>query len=168
MDKWSTLDDINNLIAIQDQSIARTFEIEFNEMWGSESALADSSNAVFGSSKKNNTPHQFLVNGSAMEVYFSPSDNTTNRIIDAIQTTNDELNFALLVFTNNGLSWAIEDLHNSGINVQGIIEDINTMGSDYQYLLDAGVDVRSHLGINDNFHHKYCIVDQAIASSDPT
>ena len=49
-----------------------------------------------------------------------------------------------------------------------IIEDINTMGSDYQYLLDAGVDVRSHLGINDNFHHKYCIVDQAIASSDPT
>ena len=160
-------DDPNNLIAIQDQSIARTFEIEFNEMWGSELALADSSNAVFGS-KKNNTPHQFLVNGSATEVYFSPSDNTTNRIIDAIQTTNDELNFALLVFTNNGLSWAIEDLHNSGVNVQGIIEDINTMGSDYQYLLDAGVDVRSHLGINDNFHHKYCIVDQAIASSDPT
>ena len=161
-------DDPNNLIAIQDQSIARTFEIEFNEMWGSELALADSSNAAFGSSKKNNTPHQFLVNGSAMEVYFSPSDNTTDRIIDAIQTTNDELNFALLVFTNNDLRWAIEDLHNSGVTVQGVIEDINTIGSDYQYLLDAGVDVRSHLGINDDFHHKYCIVDHAIASSDPT
>ena len=161
-------DDPNNLIAIQDQSIARTFEIEFNEMWGSELALADSSNAVFGSSKKNNTPHQFLVNGSAMEVYFSPSDNTTNKIVDAIETTNNNLNFALLVFTNNDLGWAIEDLHNNGVSIQGIIEQINTTGSEYQYLADAGVDVRSHIGVSNIFHHKYCIIDQAIASSDPT
>jgi phosphatidylserine/phosphatidylglycerophosphate/cardiolipin synthase-like enzyme len=161
-------DDPNNLIAIQDQSIARTYEIEFNEMWGSKLELPDANNALFGSSKKNNTPHHFLVNGSAMEVHFSPSDNTTNKIVDAIETTNNNLNFALLVFTNNDLGWAIEDLHNSGVSVQGIIEQTNTTGSEYQYLVDAGVDVRSHTGVSNIFHHKYCIIDQAIASSDPT
>ena len=143
-------------------------EIEFNEMWGSKLELPDANNALFGSSKKNNTPHHFLVNGSAMEVHFSPSDNTTNKIVDAIETTNNNLNFALLVFTNNDLGWAIEDLHNSGVSVQGIIEQTNTTGSEYQYLVDAGVDVRSHTGVSNIFHHKYCIIDQAIASSDPT
>lgn len=161
-------DDPNNLIAIQDQSIARTFEIEFNEMWGSKLELPDANNALFGSSKKNNTPHHFLVNGSAMEVYFSPSDNTTNKIVNAIETTNNNLNFALLVFTNNDLGWSIEDLYNTGVPIQGIIEQTNTTGSEYQYLIDAGVDVRSHTGVSNIFHHKYCIIDQAIASSDPT
>ena len=160
-------DDYNNLLLIQDQSIARTYELEFNEMWGSESLQPNANNALFGPNKKDNTPHQFLVNGDVMEVYFSPSDNTTNKLIDAFQTANDELNFALLVFTQNDLGWALENVHNNNITVQGIIEQINTTGSEYQYLIDAGIDVRSHTGVQHIMHHKYAIIDQALASSDP-
>ena len=160
-------DDYNNLLIIQDQSIARTYELEFNEMWGSDSLQPNANNALFGPNKKDNTPHQFLVNGDAMEVYFSPSDNTTNKLIDAFQTSDDELNFALLVFTQNDLGWALENLHNNGITVQGIIEQVNTTGSEYQYLIDAGIDVRSHTGVQHIMHHKYAIIDQALASSDP-
>ena len=65
-------DDYNNLLLIQDQSIARTYELEFNEMWGSDSLQPNANNALFGVNKTDNTPHQFLVNGDAMEVYFSP------------------------------------------------------------------------------------------------
>ncbi len=160
-------DDYNNLLLIQDQSIARTYELEFNEMWGSDSLQPNANNALFGSNKTDNTPHQFLVNGDAMEVYFSPSDNTTYKLIDAFQTSDDELNFALLVFTQNDLGWALENLHDNGITVQGIIEQINTTGSEYQYLIDAGIDVRSHTGVQHIMHHKYAIIDQALASSDP-
>ena len=160
-------DDYNNLLLIQDQSIARTYELEFNEMWGSDSLQPNANNALFGSNKTDNTPHQFLVNGDAMEVYFSPSDNTTNKLIDAFQTADDELNFALLVFTQNDLGWALENVHNNGVTVQGIIEQVNTNGSEYQYLIDAGIDVRSHTGVQHIMHHKYAIIDQALASSDP-
>ena len=136
-------------------------------MWGSDSLQPNANNALFGTNKTDNTPHQFLVNGDAMEVYFSPSDNTTNKLIDAFQTSDDELNFALLVFTQNDLGWALENLHNNGITVQGIIEQVNTTGSEYQYLIDAGIDVRSHTGVQHIMHHKYAIIDQALASSDP-
>ena len=167
---WTTgqlFDDYNNLLLIQDQSIARTYELEFNEMWGSDSLQPNANNALFGPNKTDNTPHKFLVNGDAMEVYFSPSDNTTNKLIDAFQTANDELNFALLVFTQNDLGWALENLHNNSVTVQGIIEQVNTTGSEYQYLIDAGIDVRSHTGVQHIMHHKYAIIDQALASSDP-
>ena len=160
-------DDYNNLLLIQDQSIARTYELEFNEMWGSDSLQPNANNALFGPNKTDNTPHHFLVNGDAMEVYFSPSDNTTNKLIDAFQTADDELNFALLVFTQNDLGWALENVHNNGVTVKGIIEQVNTNGSEYQYLIDAGIDVRSHTGVPHIMHHKYAIIDQALASSDP-
>ena len=136
-------------------------------MWGSDSLQPNANNALFGPNKTDNTPHQFLVNGDVMEVYFSPSDNTTNKLIDAFQTANDELNFALLVFTQNDLGWALENLHNNSVTVQGIIEQVNTTGSEYQYLIDAGIDVRSHTGVQHIMHHKYAIIDQALASSDP-
>tara|TARA_B100000900_G_scaffold156050_1_gene132666 strand:+ start:8804 stop:10864 length:2061 start_codon:yes stop_codon:yes gene_type:complete len=160
-------DDYNNLLLIQDQSIARTYELEFNEMWGSDSLQPNANNALFGSNKTDNTPHLFSVNGDFMEVYFSPSDNTTNKLIDAFQTANDELNFALLVFTQNDLGWALENAHNNSVTVQGIIEQVNTTGSEYQYLIDAGIDVRSHTGVPNIMHHKYAIIDQSLASSDP-
>mgnify|MGYP001272387769 CR=1 FL=1 len=44
--------------------------------------------------------------------------------------------------------------------VQGIIEQVNTTGSEYQYLTDAGIDVRSHTGVPNIMHHKYAIFDK--------
>ena len=63
--------DPNHIIMVQDQSVARTYELEFNEMWGSDGDEPDAANAKFGSDKSNNTPHQFIVNGNQFEVYFS-------------------------------------------------------------------------------------------------
>ena len=159
-------DDPNNLIFIQDQSVARTYVLEFNEMWGSDSIVPNMNNSLFGANKLNNTPHHFIVNEDLMEIYFSPSDNTTFNIIEALETADDEINFGLLVFTQNNLGSALVDLYNNGINVNGIIEQINSQGSEYQFLLDEGIDVREH-DITNIFHHKYAIIDQNIPSSDP-
>ena len=88
-------DDPNHIIMVQDQSVARAYEIEFNEMWGSDGDQYDLDNAKFGSDKTNNTPHHFIVNGNDFEVYFSPSDNTTYNISNALKTANNEIDFVL-------------------------------------------------------------------------
>ena len=46
--------DPNHIIMVQDQSVARTYELEFNEMWGSDGDEPDAANAKFGSDKSNN------------------------------------------------------------------------------------------------------------------
>ena len=160
-------DDPNHIIMVQDQSVARAYELEFNEMWGSDGAMQNASNAKFGSAKSDNTPHHFLVNGNPFELYFSPSDNTTLNISNALKTADDDINFALLVFTNNQLGTTIAEEYESGVEVNGIIEQINTEGSEYDFLLEEGVNVISHQGFGDSFHHKYCIVDHANTDSDP-
>ena len=160
-------DDPNHIIMVQDQSVARTYELEFNEMWGSDGYEPNDENAKFGSNKTNNTPHHFIVNGNDFEVYFSPTDNTTLNISNALKSADDEIDFALLVFTNNQLGTTIAEEYESGVEVNGIIEQINTEGSEYEFLLEEGVNVISHQGFGDSFHHKYCIVDHANTDSDP-
>jgi len=152
---------------VQDQSVARAYELEFNEMWGSDGDEPDDENAKFGSNKTNNTPHHFIVNGNDFEVYFSPTDNTTLNISNALKSADDEIDFALLVFTNNQLGTTIAEEHESGVEVNGIIEQINTEGSEYDFLVEEGVNVISHQGFGDSFHHKYCIVDHDNTDSDP-
>jgi len=159
--------DFNNMVIIQDQSLARAYEVEFEEMWGSNGAQPNSGNSKFGPDKSNNTPHEFLINGDRVELYFSPSDGTTSAIGTSIGSTNEEMNFALLVLTNNDLSAAIIAANNTfGVGVNGIIEQENTSGSDFQDLLNAGVNVHSHQGVQHQLHHKYAIIDEG-TTSDP-
>ena len=159
--------DYNHLVIVQDQSVAKTYQIEFNEMWGSDNQTPNAQNAKFGSAKSNNTPHHFLVGGKNMEVYFSPSDNTTNNIATAVKSGDEEIQFGLLVFTNNTLGSTILERYNAGVDIKGIIEQVNTNGSEYDTLVYFGVNVESHGGIPNSFHHKYCLVDQSYPNSDP-
>ena len=151
--------DYNNLIFIQDEAIAKVYTLEFEEMWG----------GTFGTHKTDNTPHKFIVGGKDVEVYFSPSDQTTSKILGVINDVDYTLEFGLLSFTRNDLGQAVIDVHNSfGTNVRGIIEDVNTTGSEFAALIAAGVNVKSHMGITYAFHHKYAIADADVVASDPT
>ena len=150
--------DYNNLIFVQDQALARAYTMEFEEMWS----------GVFGSNKDDNTPHDFNVNGKHMELYFSPSDQTTSHILEVINSVDYTLEFALLDFTRDDLGDAIIDVHNSfGTNVRGIVESENTTGSEFPALNSAGVNIKSHTGIPHTIHHKYAIADADLVASDP-
>jgi phosphatidylserine/phosphatidylglycerophosphate/cardiolipin synthase-like enzyme len=150
--------DYNNIIFIQDKSIAQAYTAEFNEMWG----------GVFGGNKEDNTPHLFNVNGIIMEVYFSPSDNTTSKILKFIEDVDYTLEFGLLSFTRDDLGNAVINKDNEfGVNVRGIIEQQNVTGSEYDNLVANGVNVKSHTGVTHQFHHKYAIADVGISASNP-
>jgi len=158
--------DPNNLIIIKDQSLARAYTIEFDEMWGGSGPQPDPVNSRFGELKFRDTPEKFIIGGKNIELYFSPSDDATSAIAEAIETTEYDLEFALLLITNNILADAIVDAANLFVQPRGLINDVNTTGSDFQYLLDEGINVISHEGFG-QLHHKYAIIDHSQPEADP-
>jgi len=158
--------DFNNTLFIQDQSLARAYELEFEEMWGSGGLLPDSTNSRFGSAKYDNTPHQFIIGGYPVELYFSPSDGSTSQIESVIRSADSEALFAAFSFTKNELGNALVDMENATVPIRGIMENINDSGSEYNHLLANDVNVRHH-NLTGEFHHKYAVVDAFDLSSDP-
>lgn len=159
--------DFNNMVIVEDQSLALAYKIEFEEMWGSNTNVPNISNSRFGSAKTDNTPHNFNIGGIAVELYFSPSDATTSHIESSILTANTDMQFAMLTFINNDLGDAVISIHNAGVDVKGIIENIYYIGSEYNSLLSAGIDVYSHFTTPYYLHHKYGIIDANNTGSDP-
>ncbi|MFN7326626.1 MAG: phospholipase D-like domain-containing protein [Chitinophagales bacterium] len=167
---WTTsniFNDYNNLLFIQDQSLALAYQMEFEEMWGGSGNTPDPSLQRFGASKLDNTPHHFLINGKRVELWFSPSDKVTDKIVSTIETADNSLEFALFSFTRNEPGNALASLHNLGTaTVRGMIDNINDVGSEYDYLLDQGVPVSAH-PLPGELHHKYMVVDALSVSDDP-
>ena len=153
------LNDYNNMIFIQDEAIAKAYTLEFEEMWS----------GVFGDNKLDNTPHKFMADGKLVEVYFSPSDQTTSQILRTIEGVDNTLEFGLLSFTRDDLGQAIIDKDiEFGVTARGIIEMKNSSnGGEYDNLVAASVNVRSHEGVAHQLHHKYLITDASATSSDP-
>ncbi len=166
--------DYNNVITIQDQSLARGYTLEFNEMWGSSGSQFDLANSKFGNQKTDNTPHRFSINNIPVELYFSPTDGTAQRIVEAIDSSQNELAFAVLVFTENSLGTAVKDAHDRGLDVQGIIDYVEFNGSEFNFLLDNNVNVMDYQNADmsqwpdgPTLHHKYAILDYAQGSANP-
>lgn len=158
---WTTLNmtkDYNNTLFIQDQSLAQAYKIEFEEMWGGSGTQPNPAAARFAGTKKDNTPHQFIIGNIAVESYFSPSDQTTSRIVSTIGTADSEALFALFSFTKDEPAVALADAYWNGVQVRGMIENINDQGAEYAYLLSQGVPVRHHSASGD-LHHKYAVLD---------
>jgi len=158
--------DYNNMLLIQDYSLCRAYEIEFEEMWGSDGDFPGIFNVRFGSGKEDNTPHLFSVGGISIESYFSPSDNTTTQIAAEIEEAADMVSFALLTFTNNTLGSAVLDAHRRNLDVRGVIDNISDTGSEFDFLQANGVDVSQDF-TSKQTHHKYCILDAVPGSDDP-
>ena len=158
--------DYNNVICIQDKSLAKAYALEFNEMWGGTDLQPNLDNSKFGPDKTNNTPHRFVIGDIPAELYFSPSDGTANQIQKIIDNSENELAFAVLVFTENSLGTATRNAHDRGVDVKGIIDYVEFNGSEFNFLMDNGVDVIDYQNEDGSqwpdgptLHHKYAIAD---------
>lgn len=166
--------DYNNMICIQDKSLALGFTLEFEEMWGSDGADYDEENARFGAEKTDNTPHKFLINDIPIDAYFSPSDNTTSKIKAAIDQAESNIEFGVMVFTENSLGNSIVNAQQNGLEIRGIIDYVEYTGSEYQYLKNNGVNVRNYVNPDGSewpdgpvFHHKYALMDFQEGDANP-
>ncbi len=160
--------DPNNVVIIQDQSLARAFRLEFNEMFGSSGPQPDPASALFGPDKTDNTPHEFIIGGRRVECYFSPTDGTHQQILNSIQTANYSIQVATMLLTKQDIADALSQKSNQALDVKVLLNDYDQYGEPILNTLKAslGGDVRLN-GEPGIMHHKYMIADQANADSDP-
>ena len=155
----------NNVVEINDPAIAAAYQTEFEEMWGSTGDLPNPANAKFGVQKTDNTPHTFNIGGRDVRLYFSPSDGTTAKIVDAVNTADDDMFFAMYAYTRSDVANTMSNRYNSGVSdIRGIIDQVNTSGSQYNYL-NTFAEMFPANGSTQ--HHKYCIIDASLWESDP-
>lgn len=163
--------DRNNTVIIQDQSLARAYKLEFEEMWGASTVTPGFANSKFGQFKTDNTPHHFVINGKKVENYFSPSDHTNYKLIETINTADAQLFFALLVCTRFDVANAIAAKSGNGVYTAGILNDTGSGGGQaydiIQSLLGSNLLLFDHSTLPGILHHKYLIVDQNAGWSDP-
>ncbi|NWG28828.1 MAG: T9SS type A sorting domain-containing protein [Ignavibacteriaceae bacterium] len=155
----------NNVIEINDPALANAYKIEFEEMWGSNTDTPNPSNARFGNQKLDNTPHSFSIGGRDVNLYFSPSDLTTARIINTIGTANHSIYLALYVITRGDIKDAIVNRFNAGVNdIRGIVDQVNSQGTEF-YNLQTVAEMLQNVG--NTLHHKYAIIDASYPESFP-
>lgn len=170
---WTTAQlsgtDLNNVIIIQDQALALAYQIEFEEMWGSNGNLPNASNAKFGPDKTDNTPHNFNINGVPVELYFSPSDGTNQRIIDNILFATHDVNVATMLITRSDIRQAITTKYDSGIQKTHVtLSTQNPTGNEFpaiQSHLPAGQAMQ--YTASGTLHHKFMVVDNDPSSAAP-
>lgn len=167
--------DANNVIEIQDRTLCAVYKREFEEMWGSATDEPIISRSKFGSQKTDNTPHILNINGSRVDVFFSPGDNGTNQIQNLISTNFDyDCLFSIYVFTDFNIANRMKSRHIPGTrNVRGVF-DTDTSGGVFREMKGFGpfawnppADVVIDAIEPGILHHKYMIIDAFNTSSNP-
>lgn len=151
--------DPNHLIFIQDKSLAIGYTIEFEEMWGSDNAVPNLGNARFGVDKLKNTPENFIIGSVPVELYFSPSDETTSEISNRLAQTKENMLLGLMIFTNWELRDQVVNSLQNNVSVRWIVDDVSNSASVMQAIIINNGEVKTHSD-PDLFHHKYAVLDE--------
>ena len=161
--------DRNNVIAIQDQTLAQAYKIEFEEMWGSNTLSPNTTVSKFGPYKTDNTPHNFVIGGKVVNAYFSPSDGVTAKIVNVINSANTDIEIADMLITRDDIRDALINKYNTGLStINAVFDSQNPSGNDFAALQStigtSKVVKYTGAGI---LHHKFMLVDNFNAGSDP-
>ena len=121
----------NNTIIIKDSEIAGVYTEEFEQMWGSNTAIPDPKKARFHKDKKDVSKHVFDVGGTKLELYFAPVNrdrskpSISDRIVEIIKAeTQSDIRFQAFSITPTiDLSKAIwAESENPDIRLEGVID----------------------------------------------
>jgi phosphatidylserine/phosphatidylglycerophosphate/cardiolipin synthase-like enzyme len=148
--------DNNNIIRIRSSKLAEDYTHEFEQMFVDDH---------FGTIKSPGTPDPTMtVNGSLIEVYFSPQDGTRATIQSVINSAQESIYFMAYSFTSDALAEALIERAEAGVTVAGVF-DIDqyhsNLGTEFDTLSNAGIDVRLD-GNPRLMHHKVIIIDEQI------
>ena len=104
----------NNLIHVRSSRLAQDYLDEFDEMFVED---------AFGATSPADTPYPTLsVDGSLLEVYFSPEDDTVDRLVELIDSAQSSIFFLAFSFTSDDIALALLDRAEAGVSVSGVFE----------------------------------------------
>jgi phosphatidylserine/phosphatidylglycerophosphate/cardiolipin synthase-like enzyme len=144
----------NNVIVIDSPQLTAIYERQFNDMWAGK----------FNAKSPSTVDQQKItIQGSTIQILFSPEDKAVNNILPTIQSARKSIRFLAFTFTQDQLGKAMLDASKNGVQVSGVFE---STGSDSQYsqmtlLFCAKIPVRQD-GNPAFLHHKVIIVDEHI------
>lgn len=146
----------NNLLRLRSSRLAEDFTGEFEEMFLQDQfGLRGAPATRFPS---------VTVEGTQVEVFFSPEDDTVDRLVELVQSAESSVRFLAFSFTSDPLASALQAAARGGVSVQGVMEReqvASNIGSEYDFLRRAGIDVRLD-GNPRSMHHKALIIDEQI------
>ena len=173
-----TFGNANNAILFRSEDAAVAYTAEFQEMWGSTSAIPNPETSRFHTGKEDNHLHTFELDGYTLELYMSPSDGTKESILSAIATADYSISFCIFSFTDDDISDAMEAQLEDvpGLTIRGVFDETQA-GSQYSEIhkmLDWGNQVEvlvdaitDSAGAEKFLHHKYLLIDAGYEDSDP-
>lgn len=144
--------DENDVAIIQSEEIAKLYKEEFNQMIAGN----------FHKGKiKHNSQNRFKIGNSNVEVYFSPQDKTTNRIIELIKNSKKTVYIPTFLITHAGISNELIKAHKRGVDVKVIMDanNVYTKNSKHELLRKNGIPlkVENYAG---KLHSKTMIIDE--------
>ena len=146
----------NNLIRLRSSRLAENYLREFEEMFVDDE---------FGPRSPANTPYSSLsIDGTRLEVYFSPDDGTAAHLVDLIGSAQESIYFLAYSFTADDLAAAMLARSNAGVTVSGVFEQLqyrSNIGTEFDLFRLNDVDVRLD-GNPRSMHHKVIIIDRSV------
>ena len=141
----------NNVLVIDSPRLAAIYELQFGELW----------DGSFGPGSPSNVSSQRTsVNGTPIQVLFSPEDEAVSHIVPLLAGAKESIRFMAFSFTHDALGDAMLERAQAGVDVQGIFE---RRGSETEYselpvMYCSGIPVRQD-GNPRTFHHKVIVID---------
>ncbi len=146
--------DANNAIVLRDRELARSYELEFEQMF---------QEGRFGPSKVDNNPEEFDLAGTQVEVYFAPSDRPRGALLRLLAEAQETIELAMFYYTDECLFQALAAALTRGVQVRAVWDFrgwANLQVSKIDELMGLGVGlVDANPGL---VHHKYAIIDREI------
>lgn len=144
----------NNLIRLRSSRLAEDYSAEFEEMFSQD---------LFGSRLAPGSPYPVVtIEGSRVEVFFSPEDDTAERVVALIEQAQSSVRFLAYSFTSDPLARAFQQASRRGVLVQGVMEAEqvrSNVGSEYDFFRRSALEVRLD-GNPNSMHHKVLVIDE--------
>jgi phosphatidylserine/phosphatidylglycerophosphate/cardiolipin synthase-like enzyme len=143
--------DVNDIIIIKSKEIANLYKTEFEQML----------NGKFHTKKaKSNLNNHFKLGESEIEVYFSPQDKPSGRIIQLIDASKTYIYMPTFLITHNEISQALIRARHRGVDVRVIIDanSTSTRNSKHAILRNEGILLKTE-NFAGKLHSKTIIID---------
>lgn len=143
----------NNAIWIDSEPLAANFTQEFREMFESQQ---------FGRSSNPHNPYpQVTLNdGTMIDTYFSPENDTISPLLKEITSAESSIYFMAFSFTHDKLGDAMRKRFSDGITVEGVFDENQiTKYSEYEPMGKMGMNVKID-ETSGTMHHKVIIIDK--------
>ena len=143
--------DINSIIIIKSKEVANLYTKEFEQML----------NGKFHTEKNIfTTNRKFLLDNSEIEIYFSPKDKPTNRILELIKNAKTYIYIPTFLITHNEIATELINAHNRGVDIRIIIDanSVTTRNTKHSQLRKSGIMLKTE-NYAGKLHAKTMIID---------